>query len=125
MKRGRDKTNEDADNGHADGRPIIEIKTASKRSKGKLEKNTDVVEPPTKKLKTAPKKTKKSQASDAESEQKLGKGLSKRKKTDSKCWESMHRRAQLGGAKTKADTSCRPVLGQDDPLNNHTITSGH
>lgn len=85
MKRGRDKTNEDADNGHADGRPVIEIKTASKRRKGKLEKNTDVVEPPTKKLKTAPKKTKKSQASDAESEQKLGKGLSKRKKTDSRC----------------------------------------
>lgn len=83
IKRGRDNTNEDANNGHANGRPIIEIKTASKRSKDNLEKDTDAVEPPTKKLKSAPKKTKKAQAGVAESEPKSDKDPPKRKKAES------------------------------------------
>lgn len=83
IKRGRDKTNEYANNGHADGRPIIELKTGSKRSKDYLEKATDTVEPPTKKLQSSPKKTKKAQAGDAESEPKSDKDPPKKKKADS------------------------------------------
>lgn len=82
-KLGRDNTNEDANNGHANGRPIIEIKTASKRSKDNLEKGTDAVEPPTKKLKSASKKTKKAQAGVAESDPKSDKDPPKRKKAES------------------------------------------
>lgn len=70
IKRGRGKTIEDTNNGHAVGRPISETRTASKRGKDNLAKDTDAVEPPTKKLKSARKKTQKAQTSDAESKPK-------------------------------------------------------
>lgn len=70
IKRGRGKTVEDTNNGHAVGRSTSEIRTASKRSKDDLAKDTDAVELPTKKLKSPRKKTKKAQTSDAESKPK-------------------------------------------------------
>lgn len=93
IKRGRGKTIEDTKNGHADGRPISEIRTASKRNKGDLAKDT-AVEPPTKKLKPARKKTKKAQAGDAKSEPKSDKDSPKEKKSNSEKTSSLIKRKE-------------------------------
>lgn len=82
IKRNRSKKNENANNCHADGRPIIETKTTSKRRKDNLEKDTNAVEPPTKKSKSAPKKTTNAQVGDAESEPKSDKDPPKGNKAD-------------------------------------------
>lgn len=83
IKRGRGKTVEDTNNGHAAGRSISDVRTASKRSKDNLAKDADAVEPPTKKLKSARKKTKKAQTSDAESKLKPDNDPSGEKKSNS------------------------------------------
>lgn len=120
IKRGRGYTNKDANNGIANGRPIIEIKTASKRGKYDLEKDTDAVEPPTKKLKSVPKKTKKAQAVDAESEPKPDKDPPKRKKAESEKIDPLVERKEVS---SEHGIAFPPGLSSGRPRRDRTAVS--
>lgn len=106
IKRGHDNTNEVSKIGHTNGNLITGIKTASRRSSDNLEKDIDAVEPRTKKLKSDPKNRKMAQAGDAESEPKLVKDLSKRKKVDSKKIGP-----SIGGKEVKSEQVIAPSSG--------------